>query len=106
MNLREEKTNDAIKVAPNLHSVIFENDKLRILKVLVKPGDKAEMHWHPENINYILSGGKLRFTKPDGYMVEIILNEGQVTSSMAGSHIVENIGDSEVQTIQVELKEK
>ena len=39
-------------------------------------------------------------------MVEIILNEGQVTSSMAGSHIVENIGDSEVQTIQVELKEK
>jgi oxalate decarboxylase/phosphoglucose isomerase-like protein (cupin superfamily) len=105
MNISEEAANDAIKVAPDLHEVIFENDKLRVLKVRVKPGDVADMHWHPENINYILAGGKLRFTKPDGAVVEVELTEGQVTSSPAGSHAVENTGDTEVQTVQVELKE-
>ncbi len=35
------------------------------------------------------------------------LSEGQVTSSpTASSHEVENIGSSEVQTIQVEMKER
>ncbi len=101
----QEKLNDAVKVAPHLHTVIFENDRIRVLKVVVKPNDKAEMHWHPENINYILKSGKLLFTKPDGSSVEVDLKEGQVTSSKAGSHAVENIGDEEVQTVQVELKE-
>jgi len=104
MNPTEEQANDAIKVAPHIHEVIFENDKMRVLKVIVRPGDKADMHWHPENINYLLAPGKLRFTKPDSTIVEVGLTEGQVTSSTAGSHAVENIGDTEVQTVQVELK--
>lgn len=77
---------------------------MRVLKVTVKPGDKADMHWHPENINYVLKLGKLRFTKPDGSTIDIGLKEGQVTSSPESSHAVENIGDTEVQTVQVELK--
>ena len=32
---------DAVTVAPHLHQVIFENDKIRVLKVVVKPGEKA-----------------------------------------------------------------
>ncbi len=102
----EEKAKDAISVAPHLHTTIFENDKVRVIKVQVKPGEKAEMHWHPDNINYILASGKLAFTKLDGSVVEVELQEGQVTSSLAGSHAVENTGDSEVQTVQVELKEQ
>lgn len=99
-----DHTDNAVTVAPHIHEIIFENDKMRVLKVTVKPGDKAEMHWHPENINYILAPGKLRFTKPDGTVAEVELTEGQVTSSPESSHAVENIGDSEVQTVQVELK--
>jgi len=96
---------DAITIAPDLHKIIFENDKIRVLKVTVPPGAKAAMHWHPENINYILAPGKLTFTKPDGSTSEVMLVEGQVTSSpIASSHEVENIGDTEVQTIQVEMK--
>lgn len=96
---------DPTIVASHIHTVIFENDKLRVLKVTVKPGDKAAMHWHPEGINYILSGGKLRFTKSDGSIADIELAEGQVTHSSSGSHAVENIGATEVQTIHVEMKE-
>lgn len=104
MNIQEEHLNDAVNVAPHLHSVIFEDDKIRVLKVSVKPGDKANMHWHPRNINYILSPGMLRFEKEDGTLVEIDLTEGQVTSSPESLHGVENIGDKIVETIQVELK--
>lgn len=100
-----DHTGDAVTIAPALHEVIFENDRLRVLKVTVKPGDTAEVHWHPENINYILAPGKLRFTKPDGSTVDVDLIDGQVTSSPESSHAVENIGDTEVQTVQVELKE-
>lgn len=99
-----DHTDDAVTIAPHLHEVIFENDKMRVLKVTVKPGDKADMHWHPENINYILRPGKLRFTKPDGSTADIELTEGQVTSSPESLHAVENIGETEVQTVQVELK--
>ncbi len=104
MTPEQTRANDAVTIAPHLHSVIFENDKIRVLKVRVRPGDKAEMHWHPENMNYTLSAGKLRFTKLDGSIAEVTLNEGQVTYSKAGSHIVENTGDSEVQTVQIEFK--
>lgn len=97
---------DPVVVAPHIHQVIFENEKIRVLKVTVKPGDKAAMHWHPEGINYILSGGKLRFTKPDSSTADVELTEGQVTHSGPGSHAVENIGDTEVRTIHVELKKK
>jgi oxalate decarboxylase/phosphoglucose isomerase-like protein (cupin superfamily) len=103
MNIADH-SDDAVNIAPHIHSILFENDKIRVLKVVVKPGDKAGMHWHPENINYILKPGTLRFAKLDGSTVDVELTEGQVTSSPESSHAVENIGDTEVQTLQVEMK--
>jgi len=105
MTLQAEKPNDAINIAPHLHAVLYEDDKMRVLRVTVKPGETAEMHWHPHNINYVLSAGKLQFDKPDGNSVEAELSEGQVTSALGdSSHAVKNTGDTIVQTIQVELK--
>ena len=106
MTIQETHADDAVNIAPHLHSVIFEDDKMRVLKVSVKPGDKAEMHWHPRNINYVLSTGTLRFNRPDGTTADVELSDGQVTSSPTeSSHAVENIGDTLVETIQVELKD-
>jgi mannose-6-phosphate isomerase-like protein (cupin superfamily) len=105
MNIQDGHPNDAINIAPQLHRVMYEDDKMRVLKVSVRPGDKAAMHWHPHNINYVLSAGTLRFNKPDGTTVDVQLAEGQITSSTAESlHAVENIGEGLVETIQVELK--
>ncbi len=104
MNIQNEHLNDAVNIAPHIHKVVFEDDKMRVLKVTVKPGDKAEMHWHPRNINYITGAGKLKFTKPDGSIAEVDLTVDQVTSASESSHAVENIGDTTVETVQVELK--
>jgi quercetin dioxygenase-like cupin family protein len=105
MTIQEEHPEDAVNVAPHLHTVLFEDDKMRVLKVVVRPGDVAAMHWHPRNINYVTSAGTLRFEMIDGYKVDVTLSVGQVTSSSESSHAVENIGDTTVETVQVELKD-
>ncbi len=95
---------DIVKISPNIHRVIFENGQIRVLKVTVKPGDTVPMHKNPENINYILKSGTLRLSSPDGSAVTVDLTEGQVLPAPVGSHAVENIGGTEVQTICIELK--
>jgi quercetin dioxygenase-like cupin family protein len=95
---------DIVKLAPDQHKVLFENDRIRMLKVTVKPGEKVAMHTNPENVNYILKAGTLRLTSVDGSIQDIEFSEGQVIPAPAGSHAVENVGDTEVQTIGVEIK--
>ncbi len=95
---------DIIAIAPDQHEVIFENDHIRMLKVTVKPGDKVGLHRNPENVNYILRPGTLRLINPDSTSIDVDLTEGQVIPAPEGQHAVENVGDSEVQTICVEMK--
>lgn len=72
---------------------------------LNRESSTAKMHWHPHNINDVLTGGVLRFNMSDGTLVEVDLTDDQVISSTEESyHAVENIGDSAVDTIQIELK--
>lgn len=105
MSLQDERTDDAVNIAPDLHTVIYEDDRMRVLKVSVPVGATAEMHWHPHNINYVLAGGHLEFTKQDGSVVDVELTQQQVTSATSESyHAVKNNGDTIVETIQVELK--
>lgn len=105
MSLHEDRKDDAINVAPDLHTIIYEDDKMRVLKVSVPAGATADMHWHPHNINFVLSAGLLEFTKPDGSIVSVELSKDQVTSATTDSfHAVKNTGDTTIETIQVELK--
>ncbi len=75
-----------------------------MLEVTVKPGDKVGMHKNPENINYIIKPGALRLIGADGSVMDVDLTAGQVIPAPESSHAVENIGNTEVQTICVELK--
>ncbi len=102
--MNTDQTDDIVAIAPEQHEVIFENDKIRTLKVTVKPGDTVGMHRNPENVNYVLKPGILRLINPDGSRQDVELTEGQVIPAPVGSHAVENIGDTEVQTICIELK--
>jgi hypothetical protein len=37
---------EAVHAAPNNHSVLFENDSVRLLEVTVQPGQTEPLHWH------------------------------------------------------------
>ncbi len=95
--------NDAVSIAPEVHKVVLENDSIRVLDVIVPPGYKALSHWHPKNNCYVIDGGKLHFTLPDGTAKDAELVKDQVTQG-EGEHIVENIGDTTVRVIQIEFK--
>ena len=97
---------DAVTIAPDVHKVISENHGVRILEVKLRVGAKAEMHWHPENVSYVIAGGKMKVTKQDGTSAEVELTPGQVINGVDGYHEVENIGTTDIQTIQIEYLEK
>lgn len=99
-----DQIDDIVKLSPDVHKVIFENDAVRVLEVSVKPGAQVPMHTNPENINYIVKPGTLRLLSPDGSAVELALTEGQVIPAPVGRHAVENHGPTEVRTICIELK--
>src|SRR4051794_20008034 len=37
---------DAVAAAPENHKVLFENDRLRVLEVILEPGDEEPVHHH------------------------------------------------------------
>jgi quercetin dioxygenase-like cupin family protein len=100
-----DQIDDIVKISPDVHQILFENDAIRVLEVTVKPGTKVPMHTNPENVNYIVKAGTLRLINPDGSSMELDLAERQVIPAPVGRHAVENVGTTEVRTICIELKE-
>lgn len=94
---------DAVSAAPEVHKSVFENELIRVLDVVVPSGFQSASHWHPKNTCYVIAPGKLRFTLPDSTVKDVELVVGQITQG-EGSHIVENVGQSEVRVLQIEFK--
>jgi len=95
---------DVVKVSPETHKVLLENDHVRVLDVGVKPGEKVPMHSHPANVVYALSDFKIKFTYPDGKTEEREGKAGAARWSEAVTHAAENVGTAEFHLVQVELK--
>jgi quercetin dioxygenase-like cupin family protein len=81
----------------------MENDRVRVLEVLFRPGDKAAMHYHPDHVVYVLKGGKIKMTS-SGKTDLLELKTGQAIFLKAQSHEAENTGKTDLDLIVVELK--
>jgi quercetin dioxygenase-like cupin family protein len=95
---------DAAKVASENYSLLLDNDSVRVLDVRVAAGAKVPLHSHPDHVAYVLAGGKLKLTHPDGTAAEIEASAGQALFIPAEAHATENVGSSEVHVVIVELK--
>ena len=95
---------DLVKVAPNNTKVLLDNDRVRVLDVQQKPGEKMAMHSHPASLVYFLSGGKLKSTAPDGKSTENESKVGQVNWGEAVTHAIENVGTTDSHVLVIELK--
>ncbi len=98
------RAQDMVKVAPKNCKVLLENDRVRVVRVVAKPGEKLEMHSHPANIVYAFTPGKVKHTSPDGKTQERELKTGQAIWSDAVTHSSENIGTTESRVLVIELK--
>jgi quercetin dioxygenase-like cupin family protein len=97
---------DPVKVAPKTYSVVFENDQVRVLRVVVAPGEKTPMHEHPSNVVIPLTAAAVRFTLPDGTTQAATMTIGTPVWDPGGKHGGENIGNARVEAIIVEVKAK
>ena len=95
---------DPAKVAPDIYKCIFENDRVRVCEVHVKPGDKIGMHSHPDHFVYVQAGGMVKFTNADGKTQEVEMKKGEVIWSPAVTHSSENIGKTDIHLYVVQLK--
>ena len=94
---------DPMNAASNVYKFLDENERVRVLEVDFKPGDKANMHHHPEHVVYVLKGGKLKLTS-EGKTQELDLKQGSVVFLKEQNHEATNVGKSEIDLLVVELK--
>ncbi|MFL6595960.1 MAG: cupin domain-containing protein [Chthoniobacterales bacterium] len=95
---------DPVKVAPKLHKAILDNERVRVLDTVVKPGEQIPMHQHPDNVIYVVKGGKVRFVDLKGTPTDRELKDGECLFRSAESHAVQNTGTSEIHVLTIELK--
>ena len=84
--------------------VKFENERVRVLEAELPPGIKEQVHSHPAYVIYVLAGGKYRNYAADGKTTEGELKTGEVLYRDPLTHAAENIGDTTMHMILVELK--
>ena len=82
--------------------VAAEDDKVRVLRFTPKPGDKTPMHSHPSSVVYVIKGGRVRTTLPDGTVKVTELKTGDVLLRPPVTHADEAL--DEVEVLLVELK--
>ena len=84
--------------------VRFENDRVRVMEATLPPGVKEAVHSHPAYVIYVLEGGRYRNYASDGKVTEGELKSGEVLFREPLTHAAENIGDTALHMILVELK--
>jgi hypothetical protein len=103
---------DALIAAPKHHTLVLENDKVRVLDTHIPPGDTAPVHTHRwPGVYYVIRPGD--FIRRDGE--GNLLFDSRTAPSAAGPsgqwlgplppHSVENIGATEIWLISIELKD-
>jgi quercetin dioxygenase-like cupin family protein len=103
---------DAMSAAPTHHTVLFENEHVRVLDAHVKPGETVPVHTHCwPGVLYILSVSDFVRRDPDG---NVLLDtrdappQAPPGSAVWGQpltpHTLENVGDQELRNITIELK--
>ena len=95
---------DAAAVSPKVVKVKLENDRVRVLEAISNPGDKEGWHSHPATVVYVVTGGKLRISTPDGKSNDVEFKSGDVLYRAPVTHSAENIGTTQLHVIIVELK--
>jgi hypothetical protein len=103
---------DAMTAAPDHHSLLFENEHVRVLDARVGPGETVPVHTHCwPGILYILGVSDFVRRDPDGNVLfdtRSSASQPPLGSSVWGDalspHSLENVGDHELRNITVELK--
>ena len=103
---------DAVAAAPNSHQVFFENENVRVLRVMIRPGEKEPAHTHPcKSVMYVEQPAMIRYYDADDKAVFESKSRPPADAPKEpnwmepeGLHAVENIDTIDFIALRVELK--
>jgi len=95
---------DPVKAAPQAFKERLNNREVRVIEYSSKPGQKEATHSHPAVILYVIQGGKLKSTSPDGTSKVIDYKTGDIQWREAVTHSGENVGTTEMKSLLIEVK--
>jgi mannose-6-phosphate isomerase-like protein (cupin superfamily) len=104
---------DAVAAAPENHVVLFENDRVRVLDTLIRPGRRTPLHTHRWAMTmYVLSWSDfVRFDEHGKVAHDTRRSPARTNASAAlwsepmAPHVLENVGTVDLRVISVELKQ-
>jgi hypothetical protein len=105
---------DALVAAPDHHSLLFENESVRVLDTRISPGDITPLHTHKwSSVFYVQSWSDFVRRDDEG---NVALDSRQADSlatppkvfwsDPTTPHTLENVGTQDLWVIAVELKEE
>jgi len=95
---------DALEAAPNVYTVVFEDEHVRLVQARVKPDDASVLHSHPAGLVYVVSGGKVTFGSADGGSADVELKSGFARWRGAEEHTVASRDSKDVVVLIFEPK--
>ncbi|MBI1352497.1 MAG: cytoplasmic protein [Actinomycetales bacterium] len=95
---------DPVETDSELYSVVFENERVRVLRYHDLPGQSTHPHAHPDSVMITLSSFERRLVH-GGRTVDVSIPAGEVRWLDAQEHAGHNIGSTDTLTVFVELKE-
>ncbi len=96
---------DVVQLAPDRVKVVFENDRVRVLRFTEPPHSQLPMHSHPAYVAVGFTNDYSRYTFPDGKASEERTNAGEVTYSKPVTHASDELAGATSESVMVELKE-
>ena len=88
---------------PENYTVVFENDRVRVLRYRDTPGTQTHLHHHPDSVMITLSDFTREITVGDATRhVELHPEAAQWLPDQ--SHVGHNIGSTDTHVMFVELK--
>ena len=93
---------DAMQYGLKHLKVLAEDQKVRVLRYTPHKGDKTPVHSHPTTVVYVLKGGRVKYTMPDGSVKVVGLKTGEALIRPPVTHTDEALDD--VEAILVEIK--
>jgi hypothetical protein len=95
---------DPVETNPDHYTVVFENDRVRVLSYTDGPGDRTTPHEHPDSVMHTLSSFRRRLYSGDAHR-DVEMPAGLTGWLPAQEHAGENIGDTPTHVLFVELKD-
>ena len=92
------------KISQTTVTRLLENERVGVVRMISRPGDKGEMKRRPDRVLYIIRGAKVRFRYPDGMTEDAVWKTGDVVYQKADNRQVENVDTNELEYISVHFK--